>query len=173
MSRRLRKLALGVHVTSSVGWLGAVAAFLALAVTGLTSEDGLTVRAAYLAMDVTARFVIVPLGFAALGTGLVESLGTKWGLFRHYWILVKLVITVIATAVLLLHMRPIAFLSGVAAEAPMSGGDFRALRIQLVVNAALAVVALLLTTVLGIYKPRGMTPYGWRKQQEQKASSQS
>jgi hypothetical protein len=36
MTPRLRKFALTAHVTSSVGWLGAVAAFLALAVAGLT-----------------------------------------------------------------------------------------------------------------------------------------
>jgi hypothetical protein len=57
----LRKLALTAHVTSSVGWLGAVAGFLALAVAGLTSEDAQMVRAAYLAMELTGWFVIVPL----------------------------------------------------------------------------------------------------------------
>src|SRR5207244_1496267 len=103
MTPRLRKLALTAHVTSSVGWLGAVAAFLALALAGLTSRDGQMVRAAYLALELTASFVIVPLGFASLLTGLVQALGTKWGLFRHYWILVKLLITILSTVVLLVH----------------------------------------------------------------------
>ena len=39
-------IAITAHITSSVGWLGAVAAFLALAVAGLTSQDVQLVRAA-------------------------------------------------------------------------------------------------------------------------------
>ncbi|MBA3519246.1 MAG: hypothetical protein H0T75_16780, partial [Rhizobiales bacterium] len=97
MTPSLRKFALAAHVTASVGLLGAVAGFLALAVAGLTSKDPQMVRAAYLATELTASFVIVPLCLAALLTGLVQSLGTSWGLFRHYWVLVKLLLTVLVT----------------------------------------------------------------------------
>ena len=38
MSPRLRKFALMAHVTSSVGWTGAVAAFLALGIIGTTTK---------------------------------------------------------------------------------------------------------------------------------------
>jgi ABC-type nickel/cobalt efflux system permease component RcnA len=82
---QLRKLVLTAHITFSVGWLGAVAVFLALAIAGLTSRDPQMVRAAYSAMELTARFVIVPLAIASLFSGLIQSLGTPWGLFRHYW----------------------------------------------------------------------------------------
>ncbi|MFE3559240.1 hypothetical protein ACFXKW_30930 [Streptomyces sp. NPDC059193] len=81
---RLRKLTLTLHVTASVGWLGAVAAFLALAVAGLTSGASQTVRGAYLAMDVIGWYVIVPFSVASLLTGVVQSFGTVWGLLRHY-----------------------------------------------------------------------------------------
>jgi hypothetical protein len=90
MTPRLRKLLLTAHITFSVGWFGAVAAFLALAITGLTSRDAQMVRTAYAAMELTARFVIVPLAFASLLSGIVQSLGTPWGLFRHYWVLAKM-----------------------------------------------------------------------------------
>ena len=97
LTPNLRKLALIAHVTFSVGWLGAVAAFLSLAIAGLTSQDAQLVRSADLAMDLTACFVIVPLCFASFVTGIVSSLGTPWDLFRHYWVLVKLLITIPAT----------------------------------------------------------------------------
>ena len=84
MTPSLRKFLLTTHVTCSVGSLGAVAGFLALAIAGLAGQDAQTVRAAYIAMALIAWFVIVPLTFAALLTGLVQSLGTAWGLFRHY-----------------------------------------------------------------------------------------
>ena len=106
MTPRLRKFALTAHVTSSVGWFGAVAGFLALAITGLAGRDAHRVQAAYLAMESVSWLVIVPLSLASLVTGLAQALGTPWGLFRHYWVVIKLVMTVLATAVLLLHLQP-------------------------------------------------------------------
>jgi uncharacterized membrane protein len=173
MTPRLRKFALTAHVTSSVGWLGAIAGFLALAVAGLTSQDALRVRAAYLAMELTSWFVIVPLSLASPLTGLVQSLGTTWGLFRHYWVLAKLLITIPASIVLLLHMQPIRRVAGVAAETTLSSGDLGGLRIQLVANAGAALLVLLVATTLSVYKPRGLTRYGRRKQHEQRTVSQS
>ena len=86
MTPGLRKFALTTHVTSSVGWPGAVGAFLALAIAGVGSEDAQIVRAAYLAMHLITWSVIVPFCLAALLTGIVQSLGTTWGPFRHYWV---------------------------------------------------------------------------------------
>lgn len=78
MTPAIRKFALTIHLTSSVGWLGAVAAFLALPIAGVTSEDVQVVRVAYLAMHMVTWFVIVPMGFAAFATGVMQSLGTPW-----------------------------------------------------------------------------------------------
>ncbi|MDQ3803175.1 MAG: hypothetical protein M3416_04900 [Acidobacteriota bacterium] len=170
MTPGLRKFALTAHVTSSVGWLGAVAGFLALAVAGLTGRDAQTVRAAYLTMEMITWFVIVPLSLGSLLTGLVQSLGTPWGLFRHYWVLVKFLLTILAIAILLVHTRPISHMAGVAAETTLSGADLRGLRVQLVADAAVALLVLLVNTTLSVYKPRGMTRYGRRKQHGQRAS---
>lgn len=131
------------------------------------------VRAAYLAMELTTWFVIVPLAFASLLTGLVVSLGTQWGLFRHYWVLLKLALTVFATILLLLHTRPIGVLAGVARETMVSGADVGPLQMQLVGDAGAALLALLVNATLSVYKPRGMTPYGRRKQHEQRQMAQS
>lgn len=170
MAPGLRKFTLTAHLTSSVGWLGAVAAVLVLAVTGLTSPDAQKVRAAYLAMEVTGWFVLVPLALASLLTGLVQSLGTTWGLFRHYWVLVKLLITVLATIVLLLYTQTLSYLAGVAAGTIFSNDDLGVLRTpSVVLHAGAALLLLLVATVLAVYKPRGRTRYGWRKQHEQRS----
>src|SRR5262245_19551816 len=110
MKRGLRKFVLTAHITFAVGWLGAVAGFLLLAIVGLKSQDMQIVRSVYLAMDLITQFVIVPLSFAPLITGPILSLGTPWGLFRHYWTIVKLVITVLSTLILLIHLQPIRYL---------------------------------------------------------------
>ncbi len=173
MTPNLRKLVLTAHVASSVGWLGAVASFLALAVAGLISRDAQIVRATYLAMELTAWFVIVPLSFASPLTGIVQSLGTTWGLFRHYWVLIKFLMTIPCTVVLLLHMQPISFVGRAAAETTLSSGDLIRLRIQLVADAGAAVLVLLVATTLSVYKPRGMTRHGARAHHENRPLSQS
>lgn len=171
MPQAWRKFVLTTHVICSVGWLGAVAAFLALALTGLRSPNDQTVRAAYLAMNTTGAIVIVPLCFAALVTGLIQSLGTSWGLFRHYWVIVKLALTVGATLLLLLHMQPVRELAAVAAEGAILTDELRDSRVQLVADAGAALAVLIVNTVLSVYKPRGITRYGWRKQREERAAS--
>jgi hypothetical protein len=165
MTAGFRKFALTAHVASSVGWLGSVAAFLGLAITGLTSRDSHKVRSAYVAMEVTGWYVIVPLSFASLVTGLVQALGTSWGLFRHYWVLAKLLINFLATALLLLHMQPVSRMAFLAIEGTLSPADHRRVQVQLIADAAAALVALVVATALSVYKPRGMTPYGRRKRE--------
>ena len=171
MPAGVRRFALTAHVTASVGWIGAVAAFLALAISGITRDDAQTVRGAYVAMGLTGWLIIVPLSFASLVTGLIQSFGTRWGLFRHYWVLIKLVINVLATALLLLHMRPTSAVAAVAKERALSATDFREIRVQLIADAIAALVILLVATTLSIYKPKGMTRYGWRKQREERLSA--
>lgn len=171
MPPRIRKFALVSHLTASVGWLGAVATFLALALSGLNGTDVLEVRAAYVAMDVTTRFVIWPLCLMALVTGVLQGVGTPWGLFQHYWVVAKLAITVVSTLLLALHTRPVSYLADVAAAQPV-GPDLRRLRLQLTIDAGAAIAALLLATLLSIYKPLGVTAYGRRKQQPGIAHSQ-
>ena len=163
---RLRKFALTAHVTSSVGWLGAIVVFLALAVVGLTSQDAQTVRGAYLVMEPAAWSVLVPLAFASLLTGIVQSLGTKWGLFRHYWVLFKLLITVFATIVLLIYIETLNLMADLAADPSADLGVVR--DDSPLVHTVLALLLLLVATALAVFKPRGMTRYGWRKQHEQR-----
>src|SRR5882724_8910738 len=160
MTPTLRKLTITAHVTFSIGWLGAVAAFLVLSIAGLTSRDTEVVRGAYLSMDLISRFVIIPLCFAALATGLLQALGTPWGLFRYYWILLKFGLAIFATSALLIHQFAVMTVaakrvSGAAAETLFSA-DFGPLKTELVRAPGLAILLLVVTT-LGVYKPWGLT----------------
>src|SRR5215212_9630006 len=114
MGPRLRKFALAAHIALSVGWIGAVAGYVALDLAAATSQNAKTLRGCYLAMELIAWYVIVPLALAALLTGLVMSLGTT------------------------------------------------------LVHSVGGMVVLLVILALNVYKPRGMTRYGWRKRQAKK-----
>jgi hypothetical protein len=164
MTPRVRKLALTAHVASSVGWMGAVAAFLALSIAGATSHDAEVVRGVYLAMNLIGGSVIVPLSLASLLSGLVQSLGTPWGLFRYYWVTVKFALTIGATILLLLHQFT-AVAGAARAVTSTASGTFPQvghLRTQLVGDAALAVGVLLVNTILSIYKPWGKISFARR-----------
>ena len=173
MAPQLSKFVLTMHITTSVGWLGAVAAFLVLSIAGVTSHDAEVVRGAYLSMNLIGLYMIVPLSFAALLTGVVQSLATHWGLFRHYWVLMKFLLTIGATALLLMHQ-----FSAVAKAARHSSDaapgvlpEVGQLGTQLLGDASFGLLALLAITTLSVYKPWGRTPYGERKQQELRQAS--
>jgi uncharacterized membrane protein len=161
MPSRIRKVALTVHITSTLSWLGAIAGFLALAIAGLRSNDVQLVRSTYLAMELTGWYVLVPLCVASLLTGLIMSLGTTWGLFRHYWVVIKFVITVVSSVILFMYTQTLEQLGDLARNSTLS---IEALRNgSPVLHASAAILALLVNTVLSVYKPRGMTAYGRNK----------
>ncbi len=170
MPPRLRRFALTLHVTFSVGWFGAVAAVLVLAIAGLASPDVQRVRAVYAAVEPITWFAVLPLAFASLLSGIVQALGTAWGLFRHYWVVFKLLLTVFATAVLLMYTQTIDHMAGVAAQAAPSGADLGELGAPLALHAGGGLLVLFMNTVLAVYKPRGRTRYGRRGQHERRAA---
>jgi hypothetical protein len=163
MPPTLRKIVLTTHVTTSVGWLGAVLGYIALDVATVAVQDVTTVRGAYTAMNLTVRYAIVPLALASVVVGIINALGTSWGLFRHYWVLMKLILTVVATIVLLTETQSVSHLADLAQSSP----DPRGLSNTLVHSGG-GLLILLTTAVLSVFKPRGLTRYGWRKQREQR-----
>ena len=167
-----RRLALTAHLVCSVGWLGAVGCFLVLAIVAVTSRDDQRLRAVVLAMDLTCRWVIVPASLASLVTGVVQALGTRWGLLRHYWVIVKLAINLFATTILLIYSRSLQHLADGAAQGSSTGIDLAASTgPSSIVHAGGAMALLLVAVMLSIYKPRGLTRYGARMQNRSRHSS--
>ena len=117
MGRGLRKAVLSAHLTVSVGWIGAVFAYLGLGMTAVNTSNEQSIKSAWVAMEAIGWFVIVPLAVASLLSGLVMALGTSWGLFRHYWVAISFLLTLFSTAVLLLHMRTVSATTELALRA--------------------------------------------------------
>ncbi|WP_205849146.1 DUF2269 family protein [Natronospirillum operosum] len=158
-----KKFALATHLVVSLGWLGGVLVYLALGVAAVASQNPETIRAAWIAMELTGWFVILPMAVLALLTGIVMAHGTPWGLYRHYWILISLLLTGLSIAVLLGHMPTVSATANHARDANAAqlgalGGDL--------VHAGLAFVVLLVIVALNVYKPPGLTPCGRRHRAE-------
>jgi hypothetical protein len=162
LSPRARKLTLSLHLTVSVGWIGAVLAYLGLGLTAVRSDEIEQIRGMWSAMDAVGWYVIVPLAGASLVTGVIMALGTKWGLFRHYWVVISFVLTSLSVLILVFHMPTVTSTADFARTADLTeleglGGDLG--------HPAIGLLVLLVIQVLNIYKPAGLTRYGWRKQQ--------
>jgi hypothetical protein len=156
-----RKLVLAIHLTVSIGWIGAVFAYVALGVAARNGTDLVTVRGAWVAMELIGWYVLLPLAIGSLLTGLVMALGTRWGLIRYYWVLISFALTALVTVVLLLHLPDVSATADTARDAEGAtlaglGGDL--------FHSLLGLMVLVLILVLNIYKPPGLTRYGWRKQ---------
>lgn len=167
MTSRFQKLALVAHITFSVGWFGAVVPYLALAIAALTSNDEQMVRAACLSMKFIGWFVIVPFSIAALVSGLVQALGTRWGLLRHWWVLAKLALTIFAIAILFQHMQEVNRMASLAKATTPSVADLR----PELIHSAGGLLVLLAAMTLSVFKPWGMTAYG--RQRLSQTDSQS
>ena len=160
LSSTQRRLALTAHVILSVGWIGVEASLLTLAVLALTTGDEATVRAAYRATGLIGGAFIAPASFGSLLTGVLLSVGTRWGLVRYYWVAVKLVIGVVLTigtnAVLATFLR-------MAAERAAHLDPLGELGQRVLDGSVVSTSLLLVATVLSIYKPWGRTRYGMRQ----------
>ena len=160
MPIQLRRIMLTVHIALSVGWIGSVAAFLSLAIVGRTSPDAVTITSAYVAMNTISLFVVVPLSLAALLSGLLMALLTPWGLFKHYWVVSKLAMTLLAAGLLMLHQFSAVSAAAAQVRAPTEAlPSAGRLGLQLVVDGSLAIASLLIVVTIAVFKPRGVTPF--------------
>jgi hypothetical protein len=150
-----RKLMLTMHIVFSVGWLGAVLAYVTLAVAGIVVHDKGTMQVVYPALALIGRYVIVPCSFASLCTGLIQSAGTNWGFFKYYWITIKLLLTFFSTIILINHM-PVVFKTALlVTQGESAAPDITALQNQILIHAVGGLFVLIVITVLSVYKPGG------------------
>lgn len=153
LTKSLRKLILTVHVASSLGWLGAVLVFFILTVRAYQSVE--LAPSIYMTANIIAQMVILPLSVFSLLSGIIISTGTHWGVFKHYWVLIKFIITVLSVLIFLIHLTPIFEMSELASSGKFSPVLHHSRQLQLIVSSGLALFALFITTVLSVYKPKG------------------
>lgn len=155
LPRRVRAALLTVHVAASAGWLGLDGALVVLEVIGLHSDDPALQTGISIAMAAIACWILIPLVFASLCSGLVLAVGTQWGLARHWWLIAKSGIAVVLTA------------TGVALILPrlphVLVGEGEPLQLRTVAMRSVALVLLLIATGLSVVKPWGKSRFAWSR----------
>jgi hypothetical protein len=160
LSGDVRKWTLATHLLSSVGWIGADLAFLILSVTGFTSGDPALAAACYRAIGTFAVWLLLPLGLLSLTTGLLLGIGSRYGLVRYWWVLLKLVINVVLLVLVVVALRPVV---GDAAAAstrvdPTLGQRLGSAPRDLLFPPVVSITTLSFATYLGVFKPWGRVP---------------
>jgi hypothetical protein len=150
LSQPWRNLLLGGHIAATVSVLGADLALLTLVASGLFGSEPRTI---YPAAQLIGATVVAPLAVASLGTGVLLGLLTGWGLFRYWWVTIKLAITALLTAAVLIVLLPSL---GRAADAAVAVGPSIDSQPVLLAAPALASTLLLVALFLAVVKP------GWR-----------
>lgn len=150
----MRKSVLVAHVLSAAAWIGIDVVVAVLVGVGSTADP----QTAALAYRALGTFVLVPMltaALATLATGLVLGLGTKWGLARYWWVLVKLAITIVLTVLIVVALRP-SLPEAVTYGEQLAKGVTPAVEVgDLVFPPIVSLAALSLATWLSVFKPRG------------------
>uniref|UniRef100_UPI001583B09B hypothetical protein n=1 Tax=Candidatus Frankia nodulisporulans TaxID=2060052 RepID=UPI001583B09B len=159
LRKPLRTALLTLHIIVSVGWNGVAFCQLVLASTAAIDPD--LRHPAYELMHVIDRTLDIPLALLTLITGVVLSVKTRWGLLRHWWIVVKLSITVVAVISGGAVIRTL-IVASVKHSATAAAG-YPAQTVALVVCGTVMNLLFITATVLSTTKPWGRTPRGRRE----------
>lgn len=154
---RARKTLLILHLAAMGAWLGIDLVFAVLAGVALTTADPVTLGVAYEAMGWAVSWPMPVAAGLTLGTGVLLSVGTRYGLVRYWWVLVKLVVTVVMTVLVLVPLRP--DVDGLAAVSRdlITEGEPYGVPFWLPFPATVGTTLVLLLTVISVFKPWGRT----------------
>jgi hypothetical protein len=162
MTPLTKKTLLFAHITSSVGWIGAIIPYLGVAAVGLFSADAGLIQNSLRAMELIGKYILVPLSLTAFITGCALSIATPWGLFRHWWITAKLSLTGLSAVVLAVHMSLVSSVACAARSGTLSSEALDAERSELLRHPAGGLVVLMFVAGLSVFRPWGLTPLGAR-----------
>lgn len=158
-----RKGLLVLHIIAGISWMGVDIALLILLMTARTSGNAVLVASGFNAIRTVVPLAVPPLSLSILITGVLLGLGTNWGLFRYWWVLVKLSLSLLMTGLVFTSLVPgvnaiaLLDLSSTSADAVRAGlGD---LPTQLLYPPIVSFLMLGAATVLSVYKPWRRTPW--------------
>ena len=156
LSARLRKVLLLVHISAAGVWLGLDLVLGILVLTAL-GADPTGAGAAAASLAAVATWPLVVAGLATLVTGVLLGLGTKYGLVRYWWVLVKLVVNVVLVTLVVLVLWPGVTVVGDAGRAALASGGSPTIPATLVFPPIVSSTALVVALTLSVFKPWGRT----------------
>jgi hypothetical protein len=158
-----RKALLVLHAICGIGWMGVDIALLVLLITARTTNDAALVVSGFNAIRMIVPIAVPPLSLGILVTGLILGLGTRWGLVRYWWVLVKLLLSLVMTVLVFVSLVPgvnsIAVLSATTTSADAVRASLGTLPTMLLFPPVVSFLMLGAAAILSIFKPWRRTPW--------------
>jgi hypothetical protein len=158
-----RKALLVLHAICGIGWMGVDIALLVLLITARTTDDAALVVSGFNAIRMIVPIAVPPLSLGILMTGLILGLGTRWGLVRYWWVLVKLLLSLVMTVLVFVSLVPgvnsIAVLSATTTSADAVRASLGTLPTMLLFPPVVSFLMLGAAAILSIFKPWRRTPW--------------
>ena len=167
LGARTRKGVLEVHIVSAGAWVGIDVVMGVLVFTALLAGNEGTRALCYLALELFAVWPLIVTGLVCLASGVVLALGTKYGLVRYWWVAIKLALNVVLVVLVMFALRPGVIEMAEQGRRFMAGEPASLAVGGLVFPPVVSTSALLVATVLAVFKPWGRI----RKRQSSKPAA--
>lgn len=154
LGRRTRRAVLIVHIAASGAWLGLDLVLGILVATALLGGDGAPLA---VAVGAFATWPMVAVGALTLASGVVLGLGSRYGLVRYWWVLVKLVLNVVLVVLVFVLLSPEVGALAAEGRAALAAGEPLAFDPQMVFPPVVSSTAVTFAIVLSVVKPWGRT----------------
>lgn len=94
LSQKKKQLLVTLHVISVSSWIGGTLGMLLLGIYLKSAANGEQLAYTLSSMEVIDENLLKYPALLTLLTGVLLSIWTQWGLVKHYWVAIKLVLTV-------------------------------------------------------------------------------
>ena len=150
----LRKALLLTHIEAGGAWLGLDLALGAVVLTAFTA-DAASAAAGAVTLAAFATWPLIVVSLVALGTGVLLGIGSKYGLARYWWVLIKLALTLILTTLVTLVLAPgMHAIRGQGLAALTSGAELT-MSPTMLFPPIVSTTAVTVAMALSVFKPWG------------------
>jgi uncharacterized membrane protein len=151
LAGRSRKLVLVLHIASVGSWLGIDVVMAVLIFTGMITDDYETKAIGFKALEIIAVWPMTISGLVCLVTGVLLAYGSKYGLTKYWWVVIKLTLNLLLTSLVLVALRP-----GVneMAESARNGEPLNSM--DMIFPPIVSPTLLMFAVVLSVFKPWGL-----------------
>jgi uncharacterized membrane protein len=152
LGARTRKAVLVLHIASVGSWLGIDVVMAVLTFTAIGTEDTSTKALCFQVLQLVTVWPMTVAGLTCLVTGVLLAMGSKCGLTKYWWVVVKLCINLLLSTLVLIALRP-----GVAELADR--GETHDLDVpigDMIFPPIVSPTLLMIAVVLSVFKPWGL-----------------
>ncbi|GAB2667474.1 membrane protein [Kribbella swartbergensis] len=141
-----------LHIASVGSWFGIDVVMAVLTFTALGTDSESTKALCFRVLELVTVWPMTVSGLVCLVTGVLLAVGSKYGLTKYWWVVVKLFLNLLLSALVLVSLRP-----GVAEIADRAeAGDLGIPLGDMIYPPIVSPTLLTFAIVLSVFKPWGL-----------------